>query len=222
MEQGRMFKINPNKINRALPVENQEVTDPGIVDEFIPAKSEGWIQRQFSKRGNLKLAEELMEKIERIPQAPEEAVRYYFNADLAQLMELSRRYPKEIKKMLEEAIEKSPHRSHTEPWYFLVEAACGETDPLFRAFEKMDLKNRLAVFRITLFSPHLGDGHLVRELFVRLMESTSHEERERWVEPTIHSILNRGAWAQNATVQNKLAWLNALYHGWQREAQELG
>lgn len=224
-----MSKINFDKISRAFSIQNQEVTDPGIslppqkgIDEFIPAKPEGWIQKRFSKRRDLKLAEELMEKIERIPQAPEEAVRYYFNADLEKLTELGRRYPKEIKIIVDRAMEKSPDRGETEPWYFLVETALGETRPLFKTFEKMDLKNRLAVFRIALFSPHIGDGPLVGELFVKLMASTTPEEREEWVEPTLHSILNRGAWVANAKVQNKLSWLSAIYHGWRREAQELG
>jgi len=226
-----MFKIDLDKIDRSLLVQNQEVTDPGIpfplppqknVDAFIPAKSEGWFQKHFTKRSSAKEAEELIEKIERIPGAPVEMAQHYFNTDLLRLIELGRRHPAEVKKIVERAREKSSNRNETEQWYFLVQAACGDTRPLFQTFEKIDLKKRLALFRITLFSPHIGDGPLVGELFVKLMASTTRAERENWVEPTLHSVLNRGAWATNTKVQNKLAWLSAIYHGWQREAEELG
>lgn len=224
-----MSKIDLDKISRSLPVQNQEVTDPGIplppqkgADEFIPAKPEGWLQKHFTRRGDVREAQELVEKIERIPGAPEAMAQHYFNTDIHRLIELGQRYQGEVKKIVARAQEKSANRIETDPWYFLVQAACGETRPLFQTFEKLDLKKRLALFRITLFSPHIGDGPLVGELFVKLMASATPEEKEKWVEPTLQSILNRGAWSKNAKVQNKLAWLSALYHGWRREAEELG
>lgn len=174
----------------------------------------------FVKRREVAETRELVAKIEQIPNAPEEAVRRYFNVDLTRLLDLGHRHPKEVKKLLQRSLEKSPHQKEVEPWYRLVEAAQGNTEGLFQAFAKGDLKTRLALFRITLFSPHVGDGHLIGELFVKLMEGASHEEREKWVEPTLNSILNRGAWATNINVQNKLNWLKALYHGWLEEAQD--
>jgi len=221
-----MIKVNVDKLIQSFPTQNTEVTDPGIrIDQFIPPpkqKSAGWFTSPFDKRRDLKTAAELIEKIERIPGTPEEMARYYFDADLQKLVALGQRYPDEIKTMVEQAKGKSSNRKATEPWYILVQAACGETRPLFQTFEKMDLKSRLALFRVILFSPHVGDGQLTGELFVKLMASTSHAEREKWVEPTLHSILNRGAWVANPKVKNKLAWLAATYHGWQKEAEELG
>lgn len=174
------------------------------------------------KRGEVAEARELVAKIERVPGAPAEAVSRYYTVDLTRLIDLGQRHPHEVKKILARSLAQSPNKKEVEPWYRLVEAAQGDTASLLDAFEKGNLKTKLALFRITLFSPHIGDGHLIGELFVKLMETTSPQEREEWVEPTLHSILNRGAWATNPKVQNKLAWLNALYHGWQKEAEELG
>lgn len=165
-------------------------------------------------------ARELVAKIEQIPGAPEEAVSRYYNVDLTRLVDLGHRHPKEVKKLLRQSLKTSP--KDVEPWVRLVEAAQGNAAKLFQSFAKGDLKQKLAIFRITLFSPQVGDGHLVGELFIKLMEQTTHEEREEWVEPTVNSILNRGAWARHPNVQNKLNWLKALYHGWQKEAEELG
>lgn len=168
----------------------------------------------FAKRDAINEARQLVAKIEQIPGAPEEAVSRYYNVDLPRLINLSHRHPKEVKQILRRSLEQSPHQKDVEPWFRLVEAAGGDSDRLFIAFAKGDLKTRLALFRIVLFSPHVGDGHLVGDLFVKLMESSSREEREQWVEPTLNSILNRGAWARHPNVQNKLNWLQALYHGW--------
>lgn len=228
-----MARIDVDKILKSLPPLNPEVTDPGVrlppqqnaVDEFVPPprqKPLEWFSNRLGKKKSLAVAAELLEKIERIPGTPEEMARYYFDTDLQKLIALGHRHPAEVKTMIERAKSLSPHQRETEPWYLLVQAACGDTRPLFQAFEKMELKKRLALFRITLFSPHVGDGQWMGELFIKLMASTTPEEREKWVEPTLISILRRSAPPASQKVQNKLAWLKALYHGWQREAEELG
>ncbi|MBI4124382.1 MAG: hypothetical protein HY609_03995 [Deltaproteobacteria bacterium] len=174
----------------------------------------------LAKRGELAEARELVAKIEHIPGAPEEAVSRYYNVDLPRLIDLGRHHPRAVKKLLRRSLESSPRKEAVEPWYRLVEAARGNPEGLLNIFEQGDIKQKLALFRITLYSPHVGDGHLVGELFVKLMEQTTHAEREQWVEPTLNSILNRGAWARHPNVQNKINWLKALYHGWLEEAKE--
>jgi len=175
----------------------------------------------FVKRREVAEARELVAKIEQIPRAPEEAVGRYYNVDLTRLIDLGHRHHKEVKKLLAQSLEKSPHKKDVEPWYRLVEAAQGNAEGLFRAFEKGNLKTKLALFRITLFSPHVGDGRLVGELFVKLMgPPTTREEREKWVEPTVNSILNRGAWATNTNIRNKLNRLHQVYHGWLEERED--
>lgn len=228
-----MPKIDIDKILKAFPLLSPEETDPGLrvslnlkpqpKDEYIPPEETAGGKRGFwTKRKELKEAQEILSKIERIPQAPEEAARRFFDVDLSQLIRFSRHHPKEVQKLLQRALEKSPNKNQVEFWYHLVQAAQGNTQPLFQTFEKADLKTRLAIFRVTLFSPQVGDGPLIGELLMKLMETTTHQEREQWVEPTLHSILNRGVWSTNIKVQNKLAWLSALYHGWRKEAEELG
>lgn len=227
-----MSKINVDQILKAFPLQSTEATDPGLrvhskpapkaKDEYIPSEpTTGWQRTFWGKRKDLKEAQEILAKIEWIPRSPEEAARRYFDVDLSRLLALGQRQPVEVKRLLQRSLESSPNKAQVALWYHLVEAAQGDTRPLFRTFEQEDLKMRLALFRITLFSPHVGDGHLIGELFVKLMRSTTQEEKEKWVEPTLNSILNRGAWSTHPKVQNKLAWLKAFYHGWLEEANEL-
>ena len=88
------------------------------------------------------------------------------------------------------------------------------THLLQKVFDKGELKERLAAFRTLIFSPHIGDGKLVGDLFVKLMAATTHEERREIVEPFFQNLLAKGEG------QNKLAWLSALYHGWCTEREE--
>lgn len=91
------------------------------------------------------------------------------------------------------------------------------THLLQKIFEKGDLSTRLASFRTAIFSPHIGDGKLVGDLFVKLMGATTSEERKKIVEPFFLSLLQKGQSPLSKNSQGKLAWLNALYHGWRRE-----
>ena len=87
-----------------------------------------------------------------------------------------------------------------------------------KVFEKGDLNMRLATFRTAIFSPHIGDGKLIGDLFIKLMAATTKEEREEIVEPFLINLLQKTSSAISKSSQGKLAWLNALYHGWQQES----
>ncbi|OGQ05976.1 MAG: hypothetical protein A2W61_04340 [Deltaproteobacteria bacterium RIFCSPLOWO2_01_44_7] len=92
------------------------------------------------------------------------------------------------------------------------------THLLQKVFEKGDLNTRLATFRAAILSPHIGDGKLVGDLFVKLMAATTKEEREEIVEPFFQSLLQKSNSPISKASQGKLAWLNALCHGWQQES----
>lgn len=87
-----------------------------------------------------------------------------------------------------------------------------------KVFEKGDLTTRLQAFHSVLFSPALGDGKLVGDFFVKLMAATTVEERKKIVEPFFERLLSRLPAADSSACRGKLSWLNALYHGWKKEA----
>lgn len=91
------------------------------------------------------------------------------------------------------------------------------THLLQKTFEKGDLDTRLAAFRTAIFSPHIGDGKLIGDLFVKLMAATTKEERKEIVEPFLLSLLEKSSSNISKASEGKLAWLNALYHGWKLE-----
>ncbi|MDO8527579.1 MAG: hypothetical protein Q7T03_07830 [Deltaproteobacteria bacterium] len=84
-----------------------------------------------------------------------------------------------------------------------------------QVFEKGNLTTRLLSFRTTLFSPHIGDGKMIGDQFVRLMAVA---ERKEIVEPFLTNMLQNSREEISPKSKGKLAWLGALYHGWQREA----
>lgn len=86
-----------------------------------------------------------------------------------------------------------------------------------KVFEKGDLNTRLLALRTTLFSPHIGDGKLIGDLFVKLMAATTKEEREEIVEPFFKNCLTKSALNISKEAKGKLAWLSALLHGWNKE-----
>src|SRR3990167_3840014 len=73
------------------------------------------------------------------------------------------------------------------------------THLLQKVFEKGDLNTRLATFRAAILSPHIGDGKLVGDLFVKLMAATTKEEREEIVEPFFQSLLDRKSTLLNSS-----------------------
>lgn len=83
-------------------------------------------------------------------------------------------------------------------------------------FDKGDLLTRLATLKTTIFSDHVGNGHLVGDFFVKLMGATTTEERKEIVEPFFKRLFQQGK-IISKTAQGKLAWLQAYYHGWQKE-----
>jgi len=92
------------------------------------------------------------------------------------------------------------------------------THLLQKVFEKGDLNTRLLAFRTTLFSPHMGDGKLIGDFFIKLMAATTKEEREEIVEPFFTNLLQKSESQISKSAQGKLAWLSALYHGWKQES----
>lgn len=83
-------------------------------------------------------------------------------------------------------------------------------------FDKGDLLTRLATLKTTIFSDHVGNGHLVGDFFVRLMGATTAEERKDIVDPFFKRLFQQSTLSKMA--QGKLAWLQAYYHGWQAES----
>ena len=91
------------------------------------------------------------------------------------------------------------------------------THLLQKVFEKGELKERLAAFRALIFSPHIGDGKLVGDLFVKLMAATTADERKEIVEPFFKNLLTQSSAGISKESKGKLSWLSALCHGWQAE-----
>lgn len=90
------------------------------------------------------------------------------------------------------------------------------THILQKIFERSDLQTRLISFRSAILTPEIGDGKFVGDLFVKLMAATTLQERKEMVEPFLEKLLQEIA--SHYHVQRKLAWLNAYYHGWKKEA----
>lgn len=87
---------------------------------------------------------------------------------------------------------------------------------LQKIFERGDLKTKLISFRTVIFSDHLGDGKSIGDFFVKIMETSSPDEQEEIIEPFLQSILNRTE-PTSSTINQKLSWLHAVYHGWKEE-----
>ncbi|MBI5299751.1 MAG: hypothetical protein HY877_05615 [Deltaproteobacteria bacterium] len=146
----KQFPIS-GEIASAVRPRNDEVTDPGI-DIYIPSEIESvktahaerapqilgpirWVQQLLAKRQALEIAKEIISKVELLPQSPDGAIRYFFDNDLPALVRLSQRYPVLVQKMLNEKLENSPTRQFSEPWYRLVQVACGDTQAILPALD---------------------------------------------------------------------------------------
>lgn len=91
------------------------------------------------------------------------------------------------------------------------------THLLQKIFDKGDLNTRLVALRIAIFSPHIGDGKFIGDLFVKLMGATTQEERKEIVEPFFEKLLAYSSSDLSKESRGKLAWLGALCHGWRQE-----
>ena len=152
-----MSRINLDKIQlRRIP--NTEITDPGIVDpqpikdEYIPPKAASplsmvpnpwsnnplrWVQTLLAKRRVSEEAGEIIAKIEKLSQSPDMLIRYFFDNDLPQLVRLSKLQPLVVHQMLATAFEKSPNSKQNEPWFRLVQVACGDATAILPALESV-------------------------------------------------------------------------------------
>lgn len=227
-----------------------ETTDPGILVEGQAAgdKKDHYVAPEitsqeksvasgprgfFAKRRAVKEARAAAQKIERLENVPDAAVRNFFTHDLSRLVAASQIDPERVQKLLQ----------IPGPWATLIQMACGDpaaflealenrlssltylfalekvaaykpkeaTHLLKQFFEGGELNQRLAALRTSIVSPHLGDGHLIGEFFVKLMAASTPEERKETVEPCLNSLIQKSA------ATGKRAWLSAYYHGWQQE-----
>ena len=87
---------------------------------------------------------------------------------------------------------------------------------LRKVFDRGNLRTKLISFRTVIFSDHLGDGKSIGDFFVQIMETSSKEDQEEIIEPFMQSILNRTQ-PTSPTINQKLSWLYAVYHGWKEE-----
>lgn len=186
-----------------------------------------------------------LERLATIP--AEEAARYFFDHDLPRLVACARIHPKGVEKVLRAAATAETPRPGPwtplvrlacgDPAAFMQALENSTQTPAYlralervaayrpreaahllrKFFEQADLKSRMAALRTAAVSENLGDGHLIGELFVKLMAATTAEERQKIVEPFLESLLQKSATLSN-TANNKVAWLGAYYHGWKNEA----
>ena len=94
-----------------------------------------WAQQLLFKRRALEAAKEIIAKVELLSQSPDGAIRYFFDNDLPTLVQVSQRYPALVQKMLNEKLENSPSRQLSEPWYRLVQVACGDAAAILPALD---------------------------------------------------------------------------------------
>ena len=135
---------------------NLEITDPGIQnpfaaqDEYIaPQEAQTptlapaawapirWIQTLLAKRHLQEEAGELIAKIEKLPSAPDNVIRYFFDNDFPRLVSLSRLQPLVVQQMLRDALNKSPDKQVAEPWFRLVQIGCGDVGTILPALDSL-------------------------------------------------------------------------------------
>ena len=200
-----------------------------------------WTWGFFSKRKVMEEVQEIASKTQRLGNAPDSVARYFMENDLPRLMQYGEALPMQTRQLLAgfrsnsntspwvsllrvavgdatailPAIETAPEvilQGKAAAYLYCLQKLASRypkeaTHLAKQIFEKGDLNVRLAVFRVMVVSPDIGGGKLVGELFVKLMAATTHEERREIVEPFLENLLRKGE-------GNKLAWLNALCHGW--------
>lgn len=150
-----MARIDFHKI-RFVKTPNTEVTDPGVIatprgrDEYIPPQESlsrkpapqalapiRWVQNIFSKRRVGEESGEIIAKIERLPDAPDHSIRYFFDNDLPRLVRLSELQPIVVHQQLRAAFEKAPNREAGQPWFRLVQVACGDASAILPALDSL-------------------------------------------------------------------------------------
>jgi len=83
-------------------------------------------------------------------------------------------------------------------------------------FERASIGTKLEILKEVVSSPLLGDKHMVGELFVRLMEHSTRDERKQEIYPILQAIINDSI-ARLPEARVKAAFLNALLCGWRSE-----
>lgn len=151
-----MAKVDLTKIELwRRQIVDTEVTDPGIPlsnftkDEYIPPQ-EGvptlapeawapirWVQILLAKRHVKEEAASLIAKIEKLPFAPDNVIRYFFDNDLPRLVTLSGLQPLVVQQMLRESWDKTLNKQMTAPWFHLVQVACGDSSAILLALDSL-------------------------------------------------------------------------------------
>jgi len=152
-----MAKVDLAKIELwRSQVVDTEVTDPGTPlsnfaeDEYIPPQEATspklapaawapirWVQTLLANRRVQEEAGELIAKIGKLPTAPDDLIRYFFDNDLSELVALSRLQPMVVQQMLRESFNKMPNKQACEPWFRLVQVACGDASAILPALDSL-------------------------------------------------------------------------------------
>ncbi|OGQ47624.1 MAG: hypothetical protein A3H42_03695 [Deltaproteobacteria bacterium RIFCSPLOWO2_02_FULL_46_8] len=123
------FYVPPDVINRTSLMPPSPLVGEG---GWNPIR---WAQQLLFKRRALEEAKEIIAKVELLPQSPDSAIRYFFDNDLPALIQVSQKHPALVQKMLSEKLENSSMRQLSEPWYRLVQVACGDAEAILPALD---------------------------------------------------------------------------------------
>ncbi len=131
---------------------SQEGALPSAADVYIPPEknlndvvassdsavvSAKWRTPWLAKKQVAKEMEIYIGKIELLCNAPTHASQYFFDHDLVRLVSLSQKYPKEVRGTLRTALEHSPNREQSEPWFRLAQIACGDESAILPALDNL-------------------------------------------------------------------------------------
>lgn len=96
-----------------------------------------WAQQLFTKKQALKTARTIIAKVELLAKSTDNTICSFFNDDLPMLVAISQKYPEKVRFVLNEALDNSPTRGISEPWYRLVQVACGDAAAILPAIDNL-------------------------------------------------------------------------------------